>query len=181
MQIQEPCSNFSGVTAPGLSLGLYRNELFDIILSRLNMKFLHVHELESAQKIKLMNGLGKLTVCFEKDMVGDTAGYSVEWSSGWWGALSSMTVSPSVLSFEIMGHGTQESVSLWSEGWVPCGFSDSGLAEVGKLVSRYQIKTSFCIVHGVGETYQSNKKNSTYESMMFFKGEVEILNRAWDV
>lgn len=141
----------------------------------------NVHELESAQKIKLMNGLGKLTVCFEKDMVGDTAGYFVERSSGWWGALSSMTVSPSVLSFEIMGHGTQESVSLWSDGWVPCGFSDSGLAEVGKLVSRYQIKTSFCIVCGVGGAYQSNKKTSTYESVMFFKGEVEILNRAWDV
>lgn len=46
-------------------------------------------------------------------------------------------------------------------------------------MSRYQIKTSFCIVRGVGEAYQSNKKkNSTYESMMFFKGEVEILNRA---
>lgn len=82
MQIQEPCSNDSGVTAPGLSVGLYRNELFNIILSRLNMKFLHVHELKSAQKIKLMNGLGKLTVCFEKDMVGDTAGYSFERSSG---------------------------------------------------------------------------------------------------
>lgn len=46
-------------------------------------------------------------------------------------------------------------------------------------MSRYQIKTSFCIVCGVGGgAYQSNKKTSTYESVMFFKGEVEILNRA---
>lgn len=62
MKIQEPCPNYLGVTGPGLSLGLYRNELFNIILSRLNMKFLRVHKLERAQKSKLKNGLGKLTV-----------------------------------------------------------------------------------------------------------------------
>lgn len=78
MKIQGPCPNYLGVTAPGLSLGLYRNELLNIILSRLNMKFLHVYKLERAQKIKLMNGLGKLIVCFKNDMAGDIAGYSVE-------------------------------------------------------------------------------------------------------